>query len=189
MKKYQIIYADPPWAYNESGSGNRVVHSKYPTMQIEGIEKLPIAQLCDINCILFLWVTFPRLPEGLKVIKSWGFKYKSLGFCWVKENKLCNSLFWGMGYWTRQNPEICLIGLKGKIKPLIKNVHTVILEKIRKHSQKPDIVRKYIVDICGDLPRIELFAREKIEGWTSIGNDVDGMDIKESIDKLITLVI
>lgn len=171
--KYNIIYADPPWAYNESGSGNRVVHSKYPTMQIDDICKLPVGDLAADNSILFMWTTFPRLNEGLKAINSWGFKYKSLGFCWVKQNKKSESLFWGMGYYTRQNPEICLIGVKGKVKPLVANVHSVVISKIEEHSKKPDIVKDLIVKIVGDVPRIELFARQKTPGWDVWGNEVE----------------
>ncbi len=170
-KKYKIIYADPPWAYNESGSGNRVVHSKYSTMQIEELENLQIKGISDENCILFLWVTFPRLEEGLRLIKNWGFKYCGLGFVWIKENKKSNSLFWGMGYYTRQNAEVCLIGRKGKLKPLVHNIHSIVNSKIREHSRKPDIIRKHIVDICGDLQRIELFAREKTQGWDVWGDE------------------
>jgi N6-adenosine-specific RNA methylase IME4 len=172
MKKYQIIYADPPWAYNESGSGNRVVHSKYPTMQINEIKSLPIKDMSDDNCILFLWVTFPRLPEGLETISAWGFKYKGLAFNWVKTNKKSDSIFWGMGYWTRQNPEICLIGIKGKIPALSKNTHCVLMDKIDRHSKKPERVRDLIIKICGERPRVELFARQKTEGWDVYGNEV-----------------
>ena len=172
MKKYQIIYADPPWAYNESGSGNRVVSSKYSTMQIEEIEKINISSICADNCILWLWVTFPRLQEGLRLIKSWGFEYKGLGFNWIKMNKKANTKFWGMGYYTRQNPEICLIGRRGKLKPLVRNVHSVFESRIETHSKKPNGIREKIVEICGDLPRIELFAREKTEGWDIWGNEL-----------------
>jgi N6-adenosine-specific RNA methylase IME4 len=172
MKKYNIIYADPPWEYKESGSGNRVVKSKYPTMNIEDIKNMPIQSIAGDNAILFLWVTFPRLQEGLDVISSWGFKYKSLGFNWIKKNKKSNSNFWGMGYYTRQNPEICLIGVKGKMKPLVRNVHSVIETPIEEHSKKPHVIREKIIDIVGDLPRIELFARQESDGWDIWGNEL-----------------
>jgi site-specific DNA-methyltransferase (adenine-specific) len=100
-KKYKIIYADPPWAYNESGSGNRVVKSKYPTMQIEDIIRLPINEIADDDCVLFIWVTFPRLPEGLKVIEEWGFKYKGLAFNWVKKNKKSDSTAYAVYKWVK----------------------------------------------------------------------------------------
>jgi site-specific DNA-methyltransferase (adenine-specific) len=175
MKKYNVIYADPPWEYKESGSGNRVVSSHYPTMNIEDIKKLQVEKICANKSILFLWVTFPRLPQGLDVINAWGFAYYGLAFDWVKTSKN-GKPSWGMGYYTRQNTEICLIGVKKKpnrFKPLVRNVLSVVHSQRLAHSQKPNIFRNKIVDIIGDLPRIELFAREKTEGWDVWGNEVD----------------
>lgn len=178
MKKYKIIYADPPWAYNESGSGNRVVKSKYPTMQIEDIICLPIQEITDDDCVLFLWVTFPRLPEGLKVIEEWGFKYKGLAFNWVKKNKKSDSNFWGMGYFTRQNPEVLLIGVKGKIKKGIASAgeHSVYNGRIEEHSKKPEYIRNkipFLVENGDKVNKLELFARQKTEGWDIWGNELE----------------
>lgn len=174
--KYQIIYADPPWKATESGSGIRGtsdLHKRYNgVMTIEEICAMPIKNIADDNCILFLWVTFPRLIEGIKTIESWGFKYKSLGFNWIKKNKKSDSLFWGMGYYTRQNPEICLIGVKGKIPKQSGGVHCVIESPIEEHSKKPSVVRDKIIEIAGDLPRIELFARQEADGWDCWGNEI-----------------
>jgi len=176
-KKYNIIYADPPWKATESGSGIRGtsdLHKRYNgVMTIEEICAMPIQDICENNCILFLWVTFPRLLEGIKTIEAWGFKYKSLGFNWIKKNKKSDSLFWGMGYYTRQNPEICLIGVKGKMLKKSGGVHCVIESPIEEHSKKPDIIRDKIIEIVGDLPRVELFARQKTEGWDVWGNEVE----------------
>lgn len=175
-KKYNVIYADPPWEYKESGSGNRVVSSKYPTMNIEDIKNLPIHTICEDTCILFIWVTFPRLKQGLEVIESWGFEYYGLGFDWVKTNVKSGTPFWGMGYYTRQNTEICLIGVrknkKHRIKPQARNILSVVHSIKREHSRKPDEIRDCIVKICGDIPRIELFARQKHDGWDCWGNEV-----------------
>lgn len=173
-REYNIIYADPPWEYRESGSGNRVIKAHYNTMSIEDICNLPIPRISHDTSILFIWVTFPRLQEGLKVIESWGFKYYGLGFDWVKLSKN-GKPSWGMGYYTRQNTEICLIGVKDKnhrIKPKVRNILSVIHSSRREHSRKPDEVRDYIVQICGDLPRIELFARYQVDGWDCWGNEV-----------------
>ena len=180
-KKYQIIYADPPWQYkvwSKKGNG-RSAESHYKTMNIEDIINLKyfINAISDENCILFIWVTYPCLREGLKVIESWGFKYKTCGFTWVKRNKKSNSWFWGMGYWTRANSELCLIATKGKIKRISRKVHQIIDTPIEEHSRKPAIVRDKIVELVGDLPRIELFAREKVTGWDSWGNEIES-DIK-----------
>ena len=175
-KKYNIIYADPPWEYKESGSGSRVVNAHYPTMNIEEIKKLPIKDISAETSILFIWCTFPRLEQGLEVIKAWGFKYYGLGFDWVKTTKN-GTPAWGMGYYTRQNTEVCLIGVKEdktkRLKPLVRNILSVIHSPRREHSRKPDVVRDNIVEICGDLPRIELFARCKTKGWDVWGNEVD----------------
>jgi len=144
-------------------------------MKIEEIKNLPVKNICDEKCILFLWVTFPRLEQGLEVIKAWGFIYYGLGFNWVKLSKN-GKPSWGMGYYTRQNTEVCLIGVKKdkkqRFKPLVRNVLSVVHSERRKHSQKPDEIRNAIVDLVGDLPRIELFARQKTEGWDSWGNEL-----------------
>ena len=175
-KKYQIIYADPPWEYKASGSGNRVVGSKYETLNIEDIKRMPIQNICNDTSILFMWVTFPRLEQGMEAIKAWGFQYYGLGFDWVKMNKKSDTPFWGMGYYTRQNTEICLIGvkksMKQRIKPQVRNELSVVHSKIREHSRKPDEIRESIVNICGDVPRIELFARQEFDGWDCWGNEV-----------------
>ena len=174
-KKYQIIYADPPWSYkvwSKKGMGRSAEHH-YPTMNKKDIQDLPIQNICDDNCVLFLWVTAPCLLEGLELVKSWGFKYKTIGFNWVKKNKKADSWFWGMGYWTRANSELCLLATKGKPKRVDAGVHQVLDDRVTKHSEKPQTARERIVKLMGDLPRIELFAREKTEGWDVWGNEVE----------------
>ena len=173
-KKYNIIYADPAWEYKESGSGSRVVSSHYSTMPIGDIKNLPVKDISEDKSILFLWVTFPRLEQGLEVIKAWGFQYYGLGFDWIKTYKNGN-LSWGMGYYTRQNTEVCLIGVKKKpnrFKPLVRNELSAVMSQRLSHSEKPEIFKEKIVNIIGDLPRIELFARKKTEGWDSWGNEI-----------------
>ncbi|MPN22670.1 hypothetical protein SDC9_170053 [bioreactor metagenome] len=107
-----------------------------------------------------------------------------MGFCWVKRNKKSPSWFWGLGFWTRANPEICIIATKGNPKRLSKSVHSIVDTPIEEHSKKPDIVRERIVELCGDLPRVELFARQVYEGWVCLGNEIDGLDIRESMKRL-----
>ena len=175
MKKYQIIYADPPWSYkvySKKGLG-RSAESHYPTMCIEDICALPVGDLADKDCALFLWVTIPCLLEGLSVLRAWGFTYKTIAFAWVKQNKKADSLFWGMGYWTRSNVEFCILATKGNPKRINAGVHQVILSHIEEHSKKPHEVRERIVQLMGDLPRIELFARQATPGWDVWGNEVD----------------
>lgn len=141
-------------------------------MDVKDICNLPVKRIADDNCILFMWVTFPKLNECFDVIKAWGFEYKTVAFVWIKENKKSNSLFWGMGRWTRSNAEICLLATKGKPKRLSAGVHQVIISKIREHSRKPDETRDRIIELCGDLPRIELFARQQFDGWDAFGNEI-----------------
>lgn len=167
MKKYSIIYADPPWAYrtySKKGQG-RSAESHYPTMCIEDIKALPVGELAAKDCALFLWITFPCLCEALEVLTAWGFSYKTVAFVWVKQNRRNDDLFTGMGYWTRANAEICILATKGHPKRVDAGVRQVILSHIEEHSKKPDEARERIVRLMGDLPRVELFARQSPEGW------------------------
>jgi N6-adenosine-specific RNA methylase IME4 len=176
-KKYKIIYADPPWHYKQGSSmGSKfqgACDKYYNTMSIEELCKLPVNKLADKNCMLFLWVTFPQLVEGLKLIKAWGFEYKTIGFNWIKQNSN-GTPFFGIGYYTKSNGEVCLLAIKGKPHKWVKDntISQVIFTKKDKHSKKPPIVRNKIIQLLGDLPRIELFARERIEGWDSWGNQL-----------------
>ena len=173
-KKYSIIYADPAWSfkvYSDKGK-DRSAENHYSCMNVKDIKELPVNNIAKKDCVLLMWVTYPNLLEGIEVIKSWGFTYKTCGFSWVKKNKKADSFFWGLGYWTRANNEICLLATKGKPKRINKGVHQVVYEPIREHSRKPDCVRDRIVELCGDLPRIELFAREKTDGWDCWGNEL-----------------
>ncbi|MFA7290116.1 MAG: MT-A70 family methyltransferase [Melioribacteraceae bacterium] len=143
-------------------------------MTLQDIKNLPVNNLADINCILFMWVTFPLLQEGLEVIEAWGFKYKTLGFSWIKTNPKNGKPFFGVGYYAKSNCEVCLMGTKGKVHPMVisNKVSSVVISPRREHSRKPQEVREKIVELFGDIPRVELFAREKIEGWDVWGNEV-----------------
>ena len=169
-KKYNIIYADPAWSYFQSGNKNQSLH--YNTMSIDDICKLPIENIADDNCILFLWVTFPILQESFKVIESWGFKYSTCGFNWIKKNKVSDTNFFGCGAWTRANSELCLIATKGSTLRLDATISQVIETKIEEHSKKPEIVRELITRLVGELPRIELFCRDAKDGWDCWGDMV-----------------
>lgn len=168
--KYNIIYADPAWTFYAGGYKNQSQH--YDTMSIQEICDLPIKELAADNCILFLWVTFPILPESFKVIESWGFTYSTVGFTWVKATKDKKGFFFGLGNWTRSNAELCLIATKGSIERKDASISQIIYEPVQEHSKKPDIVREKIVQLVGDLPRIELFGRGKApNGWKFWGNE------------------
>ena len=151
----------------------------YLTMTHEDICNLPVQDIAADNCVLFIWVTFPKLHEGLEVIKSWGFEYKTLGFSWHKTTK-SGSLFFGVGSYTKSNCEVCLfatrgrVGIKPSLNKLVVKSHKIssaINSPIQKHSKKPDEIRDRIVELFGDLPRIELFARQASPGWQTWGNE------------------
>lgn len=172
-KKYQIIYADPPWKYNfhkRNGLSQEAKGRLYETMEPSDIENLPVMSISDINCILFLWVMNSELPLALEVIKKWGFTFKTVAFTWVKTTT--NTYHFGGGNWTRSNPELCFLATRGHIKRISRSVRNLIVSSIREHSRKPDEIRRMIVDLVGDLPRIELFARQRVEGWDAWGNEI-----------------
>ena len=175
MKKYNIIYADPPWSIQTTAQvpSGRPSSRPYVAMRMVDIFDLPVKEISADNCVLFLWATAPLLPEGLFTLKSWGFEFKSVAFTWVKRNKKSDTWFWGMGWWTRSNPEYVLLGTKGNPKRASAKVHSVSNARIMEHSKKPNEIRNKIVELCGDLPRIELFARERHDGWDAWGNEIE----------------
>ena len=176
MKKYQIIYADPPWKYqlfsDKPPCSRKSDEDYYEVMDLLDMAQLPIKDISDDNSVLFMWATFPAMQTAIKLMRSWGFHYRTVAFVWVKKNKNIDSNFMGMGGWTRSNAEICVIATKGKITRQSSSVHQVIETPIEEHSKKPDCTRERIIELVGDLPRIELFARTKTEGWDVWGNEV-----------------
>jgi N6-adenosine-specific RNA methylase IME4 len=184
-KRYNIIYADPPWTYHlghtKMFEGWNIHNPKrkmqtatafYKTMSTYEICRLPVENIADKNCLLFLWTTNPSLPDALKVIEAWGFSYLTVGFVWIKKNPNSQRLKLGLGYYTRPSAEMCLLAKKGTIRPIDRSVYQVHQKEVGRHSEKPDLFRIQIVKLCGDLPRIELFSRHKIPGWDQWGNQV-----------------
>ena len=172
-KKYNIIYADPPWSYKDKSLNRGGAATHYKTMSDKDIQNLQVQKISAEDSILFMWTTFPKIFDAEEVIKEWGFTYKTNAFTWVKKNKVSTDTnFWGMGRWTRSNAEICLLAVKGKPKRVSASVHSIIEEPVQEHSKKPAIVRDKIVELVGDLPRIELFARQTADGWDSWGDEV-----------------
>jgi len=139
-------------------------------MATDDICKLPISTITDDDCILFIWATFPNLPQAFRVIKAWGFDYRTLGFSWIKTNKN-QGYFFGIGSYTKSNCEVCLIGVKGHPEIISDKISSVLISPINGHSKKPNIVRNKILQLMGDIARIELFARTRIHGWDTWGND------------------
>ena len=180
MNKYKVIYADCPWDY-ENSNGPAFGGATYPTMSVEELKSLSIGQIADKDCVLFFWATFPKLREALEIIEAWGFQYRTNAFTWVKINPKSETLYSGLGYWTNQNSEICLLAKKGHPKRVAKNVKQIIMAPRGRHSEKPAEVRDRIVQLMGNVPRIELFARKRVPGWDALGLDLDGLDIRKSI--------
>jgi len=173
-KKYQIIYADPPWSYKDKMSGHSFsLDHEYKTQSKQWISQLPVQEISENTCCLFLWVTCPLLDEGIEVLKAWGFKYKTVAFCWSKITKTGKKVS-NLGRWTMGNIELCLLGIKGKPNKwrIRKNIKQLVEAERTKHSKKPKEVRERIVALLGNRPRIELFARERTEGWDVWGDEV-----------------
>lgn len=171
--RFRTIYADPPWEFKVySGKGkDRSADRHYNTGGLESIKALPVEALAAPDCALFLWCVMPELPGALDVIKAWGFEFKTVAFTWIKQNRSGDGLFWGMGYWTRANAELCLFATRGSPQRLDKAVHQVLLSPIQEHSRKPDEIRERIVRLVGG-PRLELYARRECEGWVTWGNEI-----------------
>lgn len=183
MRRYNIIYADPPWQHS-SFQGNlkkaknngiwALTNYHYPTMSFSDIKNYPVSKIADDDCVLFLWATFPMMQQALDVVDAWGFSYRTVAFVWVKQNKNGTKIKpYGLGHYTLSNAEIVLFGKKGKFKRKAKNVPQILLSPVTKHSEKPDEIRKRITQLCGDLPRIELFARKRVRGWSAKGNQLN----------------
>jgi N6-adenosine-specific RNA methylase IME4 len=181
-KKYSIIYADPPWEYKQFSKSKGIsarfgsVLSKYKTMTVQDLCQLPVDQISDKSCILFLWATMPNLNFAFDVIKSWGFTYKTCAYCWVKQNPRGHGIYSGLGHWTNGNAELCLLATKKSYpRRIVKNSKQIQIWPRGVHSKKPDEIRNEIVRFIGDIPRIELFARQQTPGWDVWGNEVNNV--------------
>ena len=142
-------------------------------MSIDELCALPVAELAAKDSALFMWATFPQLPEALRLIRAWGFTYKSVAFVWLKKNRKADSWFYGLGFWTRANAEICLLATEGTSEAAGRRHSSIYHFAHRSPQQKPDETRDKIVALMGDLPRVELFARQTSPGWDVWGNEVE----------------
>lgn len=190
LKLYDIIYADPPWRYDAPNAiaprrgatlsnqetRNIAIDTRYDTMSLDELKKLEIP--CKKDAILFLWAVSALLPEALYIMKAWGFKYKS-NMVWDKVQ-----VTWG--FWFQNQHELLLLGIKGKIKcPDFKNRYKSLLtSKKRTHSRKPDEIRMMIEKMFPGRSKIELFARQRFEGWNAHGNEAPRL-IQRKLDKII----
>lgn len=188
-KKYKIIYADPPWDYNDKrinagknnphGAGGCAKH--YSTMSYKQLTSLPINEITDDDCMLFMWATSPMMKDAIFLIENWGFKYITIPFVWIKKGKDGTFRKDGIGNYTLNNAEFVLLGRKGKYWRDSTKVKQIIFSLKTGHSVKPNEVRTRIVELCGNLPRIELFARNRVDGWDSYGNQ-----LSDTIQRFIT---
>ena len=175
MKKYSLIYADPPWQYKDPNTnGDRGAACKYPTMSLLELTRLPVHRLADdAGCVLAMWWTGPLCHEALHLTEAWGFSLKTAtAFCWHKRTSSGKSHF-GLGHWTRGNTENVLLATRGKVARVNGSVRQFVDAPIGRHSEKPAEVRNRLVQLLGDVPRIELFARATAPGWDAWGNEVD----------------
>jgi N6-adenosine-specific RNA methylase IME4 len=172
---YDVILADPPWAFevwNRDTGNGRSAESHYPTMSLDAICSLPVADLAADNCALFLWAVWPSIFDAQKVIEAWGFAFKTLGFEWVKLTESGMGFHIGMGYYTRANPEPCLLAVRGSMPVAVHDERNLIVSPVRRHSQKPDEQYRKIERLYPGRRYLELFARRKRAGWDAWGNEV-----------------
>ena len=178
---YDVILADPPWSY-KSRWGDMEKHgaatSHYSTMTLEDIMAMPVADLAAKNCALFLWSVNPKPQEALGVIKAWGFRHRTKGFCWVK-TYANGKPYCGLGMYTRSGNEDCLLAIKGSMPPASRSVRQVITAPVRKHSQKPDEIYERIEALYPNARKLELFARSSRPGWDSWGDEAPTYEIEE----------
>ena len=188
-KRYRAIHIDPPWRFknfSEKGEGRNAT-SHYDCLSIDALKALPVANLADKDCTLFLWTTDPFLPVALDLIRAWGFRYKTVGFYWAKVNRNADlssltekDFFCGLGYWTRANVEQCLLATRGSPQRLAKDVRRLIVSPRREHSRKPDETYARIERLA-DGPYLDMFSRESRVSWDSWGNQATLFDDGNSV--------
>lgn len=176
---YNIIYADPAWKFSNKKTGGSMssgAASQYDVMTLEDMKALPVQQIAAEDCVLVMWWVGAMPKEALDLVESWGFTIKNKnGFVWEKLTTKGNPFF-GLGFWTRAGSESAVIATRGKPKPASYSVRAVHAFPVGKHSEKPAEFRDLIVQLSGDLPRIELFSRQEVKGWDCWGNQIKPME-------------
>lgn len=185
MNRFSVIYADPPWRYGDKRIGRGGAERYYRTMRPQDIRAMAVEQLAADDCALLLWATAPMMAAGLSVIRAWGFEFTTVAFTWVKRSRgqvkaggalEFGKLAWGTGAYTRANAEHCLLGTRGSPKVASHSVHSIIEAPRGIHSEKPAEARRRIEQLFGDVPRIELFARQAAPGWARWGLEAPSGD-------------
>ena len=186
MSKFNLIYPDNPWEYEDGERKMKFrINPSYPTMSFEELGNLPINAIAANDCVLAMWATGPKMGDAIKIMNIWGFEFRTVLFVWVKTNKVDNTLFYKPAHWTMPNAEYLLFGKKGKPQRIREDIKQIVFAPIGRHSAKPPIFRKHLVNLFGDVPRIELFARERVAGWDAVGNEIDGKDIRVALNEII----
>lgn len=183
---YAVICADPPWRFRTWNEKNqhKAASKHYDLMTTDDIAAMPVADLAAKDSVLLMWAINPMLPQAFEVMALWGFEYKTIGFCWAKTTSRTDVSWapkWhmGLGYWSRANVEVCLLGVRGKPKRISKSVRQLLIASKREHSRKPD---QFFDDVERLLPGpyLELFSRQRRPGWDSWGNQTDKFASEEA---------
>lgn len=201
--KYNVILADPPWEFrvwNRATGNGRGAESHYRTMTLDDICALPVSELAAPDCALFLWSVWHSIFDAEKVIRAWGFEYKTLAFEWIKltpkwwramsfvvpgtPRSLERLFHLGLGYYTRANPEPCLLAVRGRMPVAVRDERNIILAPVREHSRKPDEQYEKIERLYPGRRYMELFARRQRDGWDALGDAIDGRDIGVSLAEI-----
>lgn len=182
-RRYGVILSDPPWHFDNWGrsGSHKGAAAKYPCVKLCDLKRIPVADVAEKDCVLFMWATFPMLPEAHELLSAWGFKHKT-GFAWHKKTKHGKSAF-GTGYVLRSAAEVLLVGTRGKPKPLNRSTRNVIetvedadncIEAmVREHSRKPDVQYEIIENLFPG-PYLEMFARQRwSDNWDAWGNQTE----------------
>lgn len=196
-RHYGAILADPPWHFAAwskykdlpDGSKTRATERFYSTMTKEQIAAMPVGDIAADNCVLFLWACWPMLFDAIEAIESWGFKYKTCAFSWMKADPYRlfaddKTPFAGLGYWTRANTEPCLLATRGKPRRLNADVRQGIIAPRREHSRKPEGVHERVERLVAG-PYLELFARQERTGWDVWGNQTDKFNPRDDFNKSV----
>lgn len=188
FQPYTLLYVDPPWQYTDkNANGKRGACFKYPVMTLANLKALPVAKLAAEDSALAMWWVSPMPLEALEVVSAWGFTLKNMcAFTWHKLSKTGRRDHFGTGHYTRSNTENVLIATRGKPVVASKSVRGIVTAPVGAHSVKPAEVRKRLEVLFGDVQRVELFARERVAGWDSMGSGIDGKDITAAIEEKFT---
>lgn len=189
--KFDLVYCDPPWYYHSDTTGTNHASKHYPLMDQEALKALPVRDVLTKTGAVLMWATGPRLNFAFELIHAWKLHYRGVAFVWVKIRK-DGQLIHGQGVpptFTKPTSEFVLLATMkkaGRPIPLASlNTPQVVLAPRGKHSEKPEIFRELIENTFVECSKLELFSRKPVEGWTTLGNEIDGKDIHESLIELI----